>query len=160
MYVSVWECISMRVVYMSVCECVYVCVYIYMNVYVCMCMNICMCICVCVSVCMCVWMSVCAWESVWVHCMYVCGFFKDLFIIICKYTVAVFRHTRRGSQILLRMVVSHHVVAGIWTLDLRKSSQVLSPTEPSHQPLCLCFKTRLEPLKRNQTSNTTAIRYF
>jgi hypothetical protein len=36
-----------------------------------------------------------------------------LFIIICKYTVAVFRHTRRGSQILLRMVVSHHVVAGI-----------------------------------------------
>jgi hypothetical protein len=57
-----------------------------------------------------------------------------LFIIICKYTVAVFRHTRRGSQILLRMVVSHHVVAGIWTLDLRKSSRVLLPTEPSHQP--------------------------
>jgi hypothetical protein len=41
-------------------------------------------------------------------------FFKIfLFIIICKYTVAVFRHTRRGSQILLQMVVSHHVVAGI-----------------------------------------------
>jgi hypothetical protein len=39
--------------------------------------------------------------------------FKDLFIILCKYTVAVFRHTRRGSQISLRMVVSHHVVAGI-----------------------------------------------
>jgi hypothetical protein len=38
--------------------------------------------------------------------------FKDLFII-CKYTVAVFRHTRRGCQILLQMVVSHHVVAGI-----------------------------------------------
>jgi hypothetical protein len=39
---------------------------------------------------------------------------KDLFIfIICKYTVAVFRHTRRGSQISLQMVVSHHVVAGI-----------------------------------------------
>jgi hypothetical protein len=33
------------------------------------------------------------------------------------------------------MVVSHHVVAGIWTLDLRKSSRVLLPTEPSHQPL-------------------------
>jgi hypothetical protein len=61
-------------------------------------------------------------------------FFKDLFIIICKYTVAVFRHTRRGSQNLLRMVVSHHVVAGIWTLDLWKSSRVLLPTEPSHQP--------------------------
>jgi hypothetical protein len=26
---------------------------------------------------------------------------KDLFIIKCKYTVAVFRHTRRGSQISL-----------------------------------------------------------
>jgi hypothetical protein len=39
-------------------------------------------------------------------------FFKDLFII-CKYTVAVFRHSRRESQISLWMVVSHHVVAGI-----------------------------------------------
>jgi hypothetical protein len=35
------------------------------------------------------------------------------FIIICKYTVAVFRHARRGRQISLQMVVSHHVVAGI-----------------------------------------------
>jgi hypothetical protein len=26
---------------------------------------------------------------------------KDLFIIICKYTVAVFRHSRRGRQISL-----------------------------------------------------------
>jgi hypothetical protein len=33
-------------------------------------------------------------------------FGKDLFI-------AVFRHTRRGRQISLWMVVSHHVVAGI-----------------------------------------------
>jgi hypothetical protein len=42
--------------------------------------------------------------------------FKDLFIdllIICKYTVAVLRHSRRENQILLQMVVSHHVVAGI-----------------------------------------------
>jgi hypothetical protein len=37
---------------------------------------------------------------------------KNLFII-CKYTVAVFRHSRRRHQILLWMVVSHHVVAGI-----------------------------------------------
>jgi hypothetical protein len=36
---------------------------------------------------------------------------KDLFII-CKYTVAVFRHSRRGRQISLQMVVNHHVVAG------------------------------------------------
>jgi hypothetical protein len=34
-------------------------------------------------------------------------------LIICKYTVAVFRHSRRGHQISLQMVVSHHVVAGI-----------------------------------------------
>jgi hypothetical protein len=33
--------------------------------------------------------------------------------IICKYTVAVFQHSRKECQILLRMVVSHHVVAGI-----------------------------------------------
>jgi hypothetical protein len=33
------------------------------------------------------------------------------FIIISKYTVAVFRKTRRGRQILSPVVVSHHVVA-------------------------------------------------
>jgi hypothetical protein len=33
--------------------------------------------------------------------------------IICKYTVAVFRHSRRGHQISVQMVVSHHVDAGI-----------------------------------------------
>jgi hypothetical protein len=61
-------------------------------------------------------------------------FLKIYLLIICKYTVAVFRPSRRESQISLRMVVSHHVVAGIWTPDLRKSSRVLLPTEPSHQP--------------------------
>ena len=40
-------------------------------------------------------------------------FKKDLFIIVSKYTVAVFRRTRGRYKILLRMVVSHHVVAGI-----------------------------------------------
>jgi hypothetical protein len=41
-------------------------------------------------------------------------FFLNIYLfIICKYTVAVFRHSRRGSQISLQMVVSHHVVAGI-----------------------------------------------
>jgi hypothetical protein len=47
---------------------------------------------------------------------------RNLFII-SKYTVADFRHTRRGHQISLQMVVSHHVVAGIWTQDLQKNSQ-------------------------------------
>ena len=40
-------------------------------------------------------------------------FFKIYLFIICKYTVAVFRHSRRGRQISLQVVVSHHVVAGI-----------------------------------------------
>jgi hypothetical protein len=36
-----------------------------------------------------------------------------IYLFICKYTVAVFRHSRRGHQILLQVVVSHHVVGGI-----------------------------------------------
>ena len=41
-------------------------------------------------------------------------FLKKIYLFtICKYTAAVFRHSRRGRQILLQMVVSHHVVAGI-----------------------------------------------
>ena len=41
-------------------------------------------------------------------------FLKKIYLlIICKYTVAVLRHSRRGRQISLQMVVSHHVVAGI-----------------------------------------------
>ena len=38
---------------------------------------------------------------------------KIYLFIICKYTVAVFRHSRRGRQIPLQMFVGHHVVAGI-----------------------------------------------
>jgi hypothetical protein len=67
-------------------------------------------------------------------CVWVSFFFKDLFIIICKYTVAAFRHTRRGCQISLQMVVSHHVVVGIWTQDFQKSSlcswQLSHPSSP------------------------------
>ena len=50
-------------------------------------------------------------------------FLKIYLFVICKYTVAVFRHSRRESQISLWMVVSHHVVAEIWTQYLWKSSQ-------------------------------------
>jgi hypothetical protein len=52
-------------------------------------------------------------------------FFKGLFIYlfyVYDYTVAVFRHTRRGHQIPLHMVVSHHVVTGNSTQDPWKSS--------------------------------------
>jgi hypothetical protein len=44
-------------------------------------------------------------------CLFVCLFIY--LFIICKYTVADFRQTRRGQQISLWVVVSHHVVAGI-----------------------------------------------
>ena len=54
-----------------------------------------------------------------------------------KHTVTVFRHTRRGRQISLRMVVSHHVhVCGFWDLNSGPSEEqsVLLPAEPSLQP--------------------------
>jgi hypothetical protein len=38
-------------------------------------------------------------------------FFK-IYLFIYEYTIALFRHTRRGHQIPLQMVVSHHVVTG------------------------------------------------
>ena len=39
-------------------------------------------------------------------------FLKKYLFYVYGYTVAVFRHTRRGHQTPLQMVVSHHVVAG------------------------------------------------
>jgi hypothetical protein len=74
-------------------------------------------------------------------------FFQKIYLfIICKYTVAVLRHSRRGHQISLRVVMSHHVVAGIWTSNLRKSSRVLLPTEPSHQPISIVLRLVLRKL--------------
>ena len=76
-------------------------------------------------------MSVCKYTYECVHaCMHACVsvcfnfdhsvflfffnfFLKIYLVIICKYTVAVFRCTRRGHQISLQVVVNHHVVAGI-----------------------------------------------
>ena len=41
------------------------------------------------------------------------SFFKKNYLFyVYEYTDTVFRHTRRGHQIPLQMVVSHHVVAG------------------------------------------------
>jgi len=37
--------------------------------------------------------------------------FFIIIIFLYEYTVAIFRHTRRGHRISLQMVVSHHVVA-------------------------------------------------
>ena len=69
-------------------------------------------------------------------------FFLKIYLFnVCEYTVALFRHTRKGHQISLQMrSVSHHVVAGNWTQGLWKSNQpVLLTTEPSHQPLKMRF---------------------
>jgi hypothetical protein len=76
------------------------------------------------------------------------SFFKRFFFIylftICKYTVAVFRHPRRGHQISLQRVVNHHVVAGIWTQDLWKSSRcsyslshLISPSKDFFLSICV-----------------------
>jgi hypothetical protein len=61
----------------------------------------------------CVCVCVCIYIYIYIYTLKL--FFKRFIylFIICKYTVAVFRRTRRGHQISLRVVVSHHVVAGI-----------------------------------------------
>ena len=51
------------------------------------------------------------------------NFLKIYLFIICKCSVAVFRHSRRRRQISLRIVVSHHVVAVKLIQDLWKISQ-------------------------------------
>jgi hypothetical protein len=44
-------------------------------------------------------------------CLFLFLFLKDLFYVY-EHTVDVFRYARRGHQIPLQIVVSHHVVAG------------------------------------------------
>ena len=61
------------------------------------------------------------------------------FIFFFKYTVAISRHTRRGHQIPLQMVMSHPVVAGNWTQDIWKSSQCSQPLSHLSSPLQACF---------------------
>ena len=53
------------------------------------------------------------------------SYFASFWFLFLKVWVhiVVLRHTRRGHQIPLQMVVSHHVVACNWTQDLWKSSQ-------------------------------------
>jgi hypothetical protein len=69
-------------------------------------------------------------------------FFKIYLFIYCKYTVAVFRHIRRGYQISLQMVVSHTCdVCGCWDLKSGplEEKSVLITAEPSLQPQGLTF---------------------
>jgi hypothetical protein len=59
-------------------------------------------------------------------------FFKDLFII-CVYTVAVFRHSRRGHQIFVPD--GCELPCGCWDLNSGslEEKSVLLTAEPSHQ---------------------------
>jgi hypothetical protein len=75
----------------------------------------------------------------WVLGLKACATMPSLFFflkiyLIYEYTVAVFGHTRRGHQIPLQIVVSHHVIAGIWTQDLGKSSQCSYPLSHLSSP--------------------------
>ena len=51
------------------------------------------------------------------------SFFKDFIYFMYTSTVIVFRHTRRGHQITLQMVVKCHVLLGI---ELRTSARTVS----------------------------------
>ena len=83
-------------------------------------------------------------------------FFKIYLFIICKYTVAVFRHSRRGNQILLHMVVSHHVVAGIWTSDLRRAVRCSYPLSHLTSPYAciIMHETTLQLSSDTHQKNT------
>jgi hypothetical protein len=58
--------------------------------------------------------------------MYFFLLLKIYLFIICKYTVAVFRHSRRGSQISLRMVVSHVWLLGFELRTFRRAVSALN----------------------------------
>jgi hypothetical protein len=53
------------------------------------------------------------WGMVTIHVTKDNVLFLNIYLLyLFEYTVVVFEHTRREHQILLQMVVSHHVVAG------------------------------------------------
>jgi hypothetical protein len=63
--------------------------------------------------------------------------FKSYLFIICKYTVAVFRHTRREHQISLHLITDGRVLpCGCWDLNSGPSEEqsVLLTAEPSLRP--------------------------
>ena len=56
-------------------------------------------------------------------------------IYVYEYTVVVFRHTRRGCQISLYMVVNHHVYTGCWELNSGALEEASAPNHLSSPPL-------------------------
>jgi hypothetical protein len=65
-------------------------------------------------------------------------FFKDLFIIICKYTVAVFRHQKRASDLITD---GCEPPCGYWELNSGPSEEqsVLLPLSHLASPSCVSF---------------------
>jgi hypothetical protein len=53
---------------------------------------------------------VCVHNSMYDYLVYSFRFIYSFYVY--EYTIALFRHTRRGYQIPLQMIVSHHVVSG------------------------------------------------
>jgi hypothetical protein len=76
------------------------------------------------------------WHHLYLHTLHPqCLFFlKICLLIIWRCTVAVFRHPRRGRQISLQMVVSHHVVAQDLNSGPLEGQSLLLTAEPSLQP--------------------------
>jgi hypothetical protein len=62
------------------------------------------------------------------------NFFKIYLFIICVYTVAVFRHSRKGNQIFVKD--GCELPCGCWDLNSGplEEPSVLLTAEPSHQP--------------------------
>jgi len=82
-----------------------------------------------------------------------------------EYTVAVFRHTRRGHQIPLQIVVSHHVVAWHWTQDLWRRSQCIFffffffPSELGMEPRALLLLGKHSTTELNPQPGASALNH-
>ncbi|EDL09890.1 mCG147327 [Mus musculus] len=58
--------------------------------------------------------AILSWFCTWENPVFLKGLktVSCFILFVCEYTVTVFRHTERGHQISLQMVVSYPVVAG------------------------------------------------
>jgi hypothetical protein len=110
-------------------HCLSVCLSIYRSIYLCF-----VCVCVYVCVCVCVYATLCTWRS---HI-----FLKDLYYVH-EYTVAVFRHTRRGHQISYRWLWATMWLLGIELRTSGKSSQCSWPLSHLSSPQKIIYNILL-----------------
>jgi hypothetical protein len=107
----------------------------------------------------CIWRNLYIFLLIWFGTQIVIKIFKFfkkiyLFILCIWVHIALFRHTRRGHQIPLQMVVSHH--CGCWKLNSGPPEEqlVLLTAEPSLQSKNIKFK------KWNTHENTIIVYSF